>query len=122
MTTPVHRHRPFTVPTDKEMAEVLGSRPVVLDADGLKRLKAEDTITGDRVDLTYDAITASVRYRWRQGDVVLVDIYREGVFEIRIAGEPKDKLEILFRVDGTDGNLTLRIAPPFAVDDAMAGV
>lgn len=103
------------------MADAFGSASVLLDAEGLRLLRVDDPITGDRMDLTYESITASVRYRWRQRDVAIVDIYREGVTEIRIAGERNDRLEILFRFDGTDGKLTLRISPHFAVDDAMAG-
>lgn len=116
------RSSAFKVPSDEEMAQVFGSAPALLDPDGLKLVSIDDGVTGDRIELTYEAVTASVRCRWLQGETSFIDIYREGVTEMRIAGERRDLLEIMFLFDGATGKLTLRVAPFFAVDDEIVSV
>lgn len=115
------RIRSFKVPPDEEMARAFGASPVLLDRDGLKVVSIDDAVTGDRIELTYEPVTSSVRYQWLRRGEPFVDIYREGVTEMRIVGERHETLEVLFRFDGAAGRVALRLVPFVAVDDATVG-
>lgn len=71
--------------------------------------------------MSWDAIGESVRFRWIQGDVVRLDLYREGVSRLTVPDEkgPVTSLRVEYRKDGLSGVAYVQVWPHFTYTDTL---
>jgi len=111
--------RQFVVPSGAEWIDALGVEPdAVVGEVAVSRVR---WATGhEELDLTFDVPGNSIRCRWRRGDTVLLDIFREGARQLSVSsGRGQAHVVIVFETDGLRGELTIKLVPEIQINDQL---
>jgi hypothetical protein len=76
---------------------------------------------GEELRVSWDVLGGSIRFRWTQGDLLRLDLYREGVSRLDIPVEAKrvTRLRVDYRQDGLPGVIHVQVWPNFAYTEAL---
>ncbi|GGU66087.1 hypothetical protein [Lentzea flava] len=95
------------VPSDAEFVDAFGVSPEAGDEPWIKAVRVEDVL------LSFDAVAASVRVRWFDGEEPVVDLYRERASRMLVwSGRGESHVLVEF----TDGELAVRIHPSVRIN------
>jgi hypothetical protein len=112
--------REFLVPSDEEWLDALGVEPEPVDGEIAVRRVRCTTDAGDLLDLIFDLPGNSIRCRWQRGEIVLVDIFREGACRLSVrSGRGEAHLVVSFDTEGLRGELAIQVLPDIRVDDRL---
>lgn len=115
-------NREFVVPTDQEMVDELG---VTFDSDGpgewgIVRSFDLTASNGDTIKISYDIQGRSFRYRWRQGNELASDSYREGAVRLNAQYLGKNvSISVDFDTDELRGSLHITVGDTIGIRDEM---
>ncbi len=112
-------YREFLTPDDEEVYQSVGEWPDS-DEDGVRTLTFRDD-SGQSLVFSYDALTRSVRVRWKNHrGVDMVDIYREGATRLSFApGKLTGNIFVDFEMGDCAGILEIQITPQLKVQDRL---
>lgn len=113
-------YREFVVPTDEEILDAFGEIPAQAGDEPTTRSVRLDNGTGEEIELTYDILGRSVRFRWYRGPVLMLDLYREAAARMTLlSGYGVGGVSVAFEADGLTGRLDLQIFPTVRVTDDL---
>lgn len=87
-------------------------------------LSLAGTEPDEEARVSWDLLGDSVRFRWKQGEVIRLDVYREGVTRLSIPNENRKatSLRVEYRQDGLSGVIFVEIWPRFTYTDTLLHV
>ena len=113
-------YREFVVPTDEEFLDAFGEIPAQAGDEPTTRSVRLDNGAGEEVELTYDVLGRSVRFRWYRGPVLMLDLYREAATRMTVSsGRGIGGVSVAFEADGFAGKLDLQVFPTVRVTDDL---
>ncbi|WAL96452.1 hypothetical protein [Streptomyces sp. Je 1-369] len=113
-------YREFIVPGDHEVLEAIGEWPES-EEDSNARLLTLQGEGDERIMLSYDALSRSVRARWknRRGEEVL-DIFHEGATQMTVHSDSRTaRILIEFHMGECAGKMEIQALPHLAVTDRL---
>ena len=106
----------MVAPADQDFLDEFGVQPEDIDDVGARRLTFENE-SGERLVLTIAPLEHVVAYQWWSGDVLVAEVVREAVTDVRIVGRARTGVEATFEVPGYHGTLAIEIHPRVVVRD-----
>ncbi|MBX9244986.1 hypothetical protein ICW40_09205 [Actinotalea ferrariae] len=107
------------VPSDQEFLEELGVQPEPIDEYGGRVLRFVNADRGEALQLTYDLMEQIVAYRWWVDGVLVADVVRDAVTDLRIVGMSRTSVEARYGVPDYHGVLVIDIHPRVIVTDQV---
>jgi YD repeat-containing protein len=113
--------RELIVPSALEVLEIIGMEPVAPEPGSTVRALTFEVDDQNSVSFSYDAAGRSVRVHWKQGNRVVLDLFREGAVLIRFhqGGGGRTSIEVDFETDSLMGTLEVKMAPEVQVKDKL---
>jgi len=111
---------PFRVPDQQEFVEELGVEPTPVDGSETARSLSIEVDPQNRLVFTFDVTGRSVRCRWHQQEVLVLDLFREGAIHLALEhGVNTTSLVTRFESESLAGRLEVQVWPGIAVRDQL---
>lgn len=110
---------PMTAPSDQDFAEQFGVDAEAIDDLGGRRLRFENPAAAEALEVTFDLTEQIVAYKWWSGEVLVADVVRDAVTDLRIVGRARTGLEAEYGVPGYHGVLAIDVYPRVLVTDRV---
>lgn len=107
------------MPEDQDFLDEFGVQPEETDDLGGRLLRFENAEADERLDVHLGPVEQMVSYRLWRGGVLVVDVVRDAVTDVRIVGRARTSLEIEYGVPGFHGVLCLDVHPKVVVTDRI---
>ncbi|WP_069814759.1 hypothetical protein [Streptomyces sp. TP-A0874] len=112
---------PFVVPEADAFLDDFGVEPMPLDDDGLRCSVEIEGAAEDIVALEWDRVRRTAHCRWTRGGAVLLELSRDGAFELAVrSGGGESGVLLRYRSGGAVHELSVRVFPEVRVEDAPA--
>lgn len=114
-------YRQFDVPDDVEFVDVFGVEPEKAEATEPSMRKVTFPSNGeDLLTLTFDSAGRSISLHLRRGQLLLLDLFREGAKRLMIDSRGSVKFVVIeFDSDELKGSLTVQILPTISIKDQL---
>lgn len=113
---------PMVVPDDQAFFDEFGVQPEPTDDVGGRLVRFENADGEERLEVFLGLTEQSVSYRWWRDGVLVAEVVRDAVTDVRIAGRARTSLEIEYGVPGFHGVLCVDVHPKVVVTDRILRV